>query len=168
MAGQNILALVDALIQAEKTLGGAPDWQQVGNGDEERLVLPIFVDGVSSNASVEIKAYPNSAILRFRVMLLVGKCIWRIDHTEYEQHVNPIDTFSTVTPPSFTCPHFHSWADNRRYCTSANLPSKLKIARPLETHHRSFDAVFRWFCGEVNIAQPHASMVYLPARTRLM
>jgi hypothetical protein len=168
MAGQSVAALVDALIAADKTLEGQPDWRPAGNGDEQRLILPIFIDGTSTEASVEINAYPNAADLAFRVMLRVEKCVWRIDYTDWELHVNPVDTFSTIDPYSFTEPHFHSWADNRRYCTVASLPSRLKIARPLPARFRGFDAAFRWFCGEVNIAQPPSGMVYLPQRTRLI
>lgn len=166
MAG--VAELIDRLLEADKTLDGEPDWRHVGNGDENRLILPLFVGARSTNASVEIDAYPNAPVLRFRIMLNVEKCVWRVDHTEYELHVNPIDTFRLITPKSFTEPHYHSWADNRRYCTQNSLPSRPKIARPIPTNIRGFDAVFRWFCSEVKIAQPPSGMVYLPSRTRLM
>jgi hypothetical protein len=168
MKGSSVAALIDSLLAAEKSLEGFPDWQAVGNGDEERLVLPVFVGSKSTDASVEIDAYPNAPVLRFRILLNVEKCVWRIDYTDFEPHVNPVDTFSTISPYSFTEPHFHSWSDNRRYCTQNSLPSKLKIARPIPPNLRSFDAVFRWFCGEVNIDQPASNMVYLPRRTRLI
>ena len=170
MAGGSITALVDDLLSAEKTLQGVPDWRVVGNGEECRLVLPIFVDGRSIDASVEIDAYPNAPVLRYRVMLNVEKCVWRIDYTDYERHINPLDTFSQITPYSFTCPHYHSWLDNRRYATQHSLPRRLLIARPLPDHlpSKSFDAVFRWFCGETNIFQPPSDMVSLPNKTRLI
>jgi hypothetical protein len=43
MKGSSVAALIDSLLAAEKSLEGFPDWQAVGNGDEERLVLPVFV-----------------------------------------------------------------------------------------------------------------------------
>lgn len=168
MKGNSVAALIDSLIAAEKSLEGWPDWQRVGNGDELRLVMPLFVAGKSTDASVEIDAYPNAPCLRFRILMNVEKCVWRVDYTDYELHVNPIDTFRSLTPNSFTEPHYHAWLDNRRYCTQNSLPSKLKIARPLAPNLQSFDTVFRWFCGQVNIAQPPSSMVLLPGRTRLI
>lgn len=168
MHGKPVAALVDELIAAEKTIEGEPDWRRVGNGDEQRLVLPLFVDGVSTNAAIEVDAYPNASSLQFRIMLRVEKCVWRIDYTDWERHVNPLDTISEIPTLSFKEPHFHSWKDNRRYCTMASLPSRLRVARPLSAGFRGFDAAFRWFCSEVNIVQPPSGMVYLPARTRLM
>ena len=167
MAGQTVAALVDSLIAAEKMLGGEPDWRPAGNGDEMRLILPVFIGGTSTDASVEVNAYPNAATLAFRIMLRVEKCVWRIDHTDWEMHVNPVDTFTSITPNSFREPHYHSWADNRRFCSTSSLPSRLKIARPLPLKIRGFDAAFRWFCGEVKIDQPPSNMVSLPQRTRL-
>lgn len=168
MKGSSVAVMVDRLLAAEKSLQGFPDWQPIGNGDERRLILPVFLGAQSTDASVEIDAYPNAPVLRFRILLNVEKCVWRVDHTDYKLHVNPVDTFSTIEPYSFTEPHYHSWLDNRRFCTQSSLPSRLKIARPLPPNMRTFDAVFRWFCGEVNIAQPTSDMVYLPRRTRLI
>jgi len=127
MQGKSIAVLVDDLMAAEKTLEGEPDWRPAGNGDEMRLILPLFIKGASTNASVEINGYPNAESLAFRVMLRVEKCVWRIDHTDWELHVNPVDTFNQISPCRFTEPHFHSWADNRRYCTAASIPSKSLI-----------------------------------------
>lgn len=168
MKGSSVAALIDQTLAADKSVEGRPDWQRLGNGDEMRLVLPVFVGARSTDASVEIDAYPNAPGLQFRILLNVEKCVWRVDFTDYELHVNPVDTFTSITPHSFTEPHYHSWLDNRRYCTQSSLPSKLKIARPLAKNLRAFDAVFRWFCGEVNIAQPPSNMVILPSRTRLI
>jgi len=167
MAG-NIRALVSTLLAAEKTIEGTPDWRAAGNGDEMRLLLPVFVDGRSTQATVEIDAYPNAPVERFRIMLNLEKCIWRIDFNEYEQHLNPIDTWSEITPSSFREPHYHSWSDNQRYCTSSSLPKKLLIARPLPEKIRQFSSAFRWFCGEVKIAQPPSLMLSLPQRTKLL
>lgn len=168
MSGGSVQALIDDLISVEKSLEGIPVWQPAGNGGEQRLVMPVFIKGRSSEASVEIDAYPNSPVLRFRIMLNVEKCVWRIDYTEYERHMNPIDTFEAITPYSFTEPHFHSWEDNRRYCTKSSTPKKLLIARPLPDQIRRFDAAFRWFCGELNISQLPSNMVELPPRTTLL
>jgi hypothetical protein len=168
MMGGNAQKLVDDLLQANKTLEGVPSWEKANNTEEYRLLFPVFVNGSSTDATVEIDAYPNASLLRFRIMFNIGKCAWRIDYTEYETHVNPADTFSSITPFRFTCPHYHSWEDNRRYCTNSAMPSRLKVARPLPDNIRQFDAAFRWFCGEINISQLPPNMVELPLRTTLI
>lgn len=167
MAG-NIRALVSELLAADKTLEGTADWRPIGRGDEVRLLLPVFIDGRSTQATVEVDAYPNAPVARFRIMLNVEKCIWRIDFTEYEQHVNPVDTWHEITPYAFREPHFHAWSDNERYCTANSLPKKLLIARPLPPKIRQFSAAFRWFCDKVKIAQPPSIMPNLPQRTKLI
>ncbi len=168
MAGVDVKKLVDELLSADKTLEGVPNWEQSSNIQEYRLTFPVFIDGRSTEAFVEINAYPNAPSLRFRILFIIEKCVWRIDHTEYERHINPIDTFNNIQPSSFLCPHYHSWEDNRRYCTKSSLPKRLMIGRPLPENIKQFDAAFRWFCGKINISQLPSGMVELPLRTTLL
>jgi len=158
--------LIDEMMAAEKSLGGVPKWQAAQRG-ELRLLVPLQIDGVSCGAHVEVDAYPNIDTLRFRVMIFAPKCVWRIDYTTGEPHVNPLDVPSDIDQGPFDQPHYHAWADNRRFCTQNSLPETLPVARLLPPI-RQFDATFRWFCGETNITQPPAGMVELPARTQLL
>ena len=162
----NVADLIDDLLAAEKTLGGTPTWQPVHRG-ELRLLVPLLIDGVGCGADIEIDAYPNVDELRFRVMIFAPKCVWRIDYTDGEPHVNPLEIAADIPQGPFDQPHYHAWADNRRFCTQNSLPDKLHVARILPPI-RQFDATFRWFCAETNIAQPPAGLIELPPRTQLL
>lgn len=161
--------LIDDMLAAQKTLGGLPNWRAVGERGEHRQVIPLSIDGVSCGAHVELNAYPNIVDeLRFRIMIFAPKCIWRVDYVTDEQHVNPIDAPADAPQGMFWEPHYHSWADNRRFATHNSLPDTLPIARVFEPRIRQFDATFRWFCGMTNIAQPPPGLIDLPPRTRLL
>ena len=166
MAGTPIAQIVDDLLSAPKVLAGNPDWHEVGHRGEHRLVMPIQIDGQGTNVDFEVNAYPNIRDLRFRIMLRMPQCIWRVDYVDDEPHVNPFDSWSECGE-SFCEPHYHSWADNRRFATHAKLPEPLPVARIL-AGFRGFEATFRWFCGETNIGQPRSGVVDLPQRNRLV
>jgi hypothetical protein len=159
--------LIDQMLAAEKTLGGVPSWQGAQRG-ELRLIIPLEIEAVSCGAHLEIDAYPNQDPLRFRIMIYSPKCIWRVDFTTGEPHVNPLDSPPDIPKRQFDRPHYHSWADNRRYCTQNGLPDRLSIARLVPDNLRSFDSTFRWFCGETRIAQPPTGLIELPPRTALL
>ncbi len=165
MAG--VATLIDDMIAAQKTLGGVPSWQPSGLRSEYRLVMPLEIDGVSCGAHVEVDCYPNIKELRYRIMIFAPKCIWRVDHWDRERHPNPLDVPPDVPRGWVEGPHYHSWEDNRRYCTQNALPDRLLIAR-LMPPIRQFDAAFRWFCGETNIEQPPAGLIELLPRTSLI
>jgi hypothetical protein len=167
MDGAPIAQLVDSLLGAQKSLAGDPDWREVGHRGEHRLVLPLFIGGRTCPLDLEINGYPNIRDLRFRIMLRMPQCIWRIDYVDDELHVNPPEDWPACGV-SFTEPHYHTWQDNRRFASHSQVPDPLLVARILPPQLRSFDGVFRWFCDETNIAQPPSSMVYLPARNRLV
>jgi hypothetical protein len=167
MIGASITLLVDALMRAKKTLAGEPDWKEVGHRGEHRLVLPLMIEGTVCPLDLEINGYPNIRDLRFRIMLRMPQCVWRIDYVDDELHVNPADDWWDCGV-SFTEPHYHSWEDNRRLATHSQVPDPMPVARVLPPNLNSFDNVFRWFCEQTNIAQPPSNMVYLPSRNRLV
>jgi len=167
MAG--VRDLIDDLLRAEKTLGGTPDWRPVGERGEFRQLIPLLINGVATSAHVELNAYPYIIDeLRFRIMILAPKCIWRVDYVTDEQHLNPLDAPAGAPAGFFAEPHYHAWEDNRQFATAAALPDRLPVARIFEPRIRQFDATFRWFCGMTNISQPPAGMIDLPPRTRLL
>lgn len=154
-------------MRAEKTLAGRPDWREVGHRGEHRLVMPVMIDNRPTSAELEINAYPNIRDLRFRVMLRLPQCIWRLDYVDDEHHVNPMDCWDACGY-AFSEPHYHSWDDNRRFAKPASPPDPMPVARVLPSQIRQFDGAFRWFCGETNIAQMPPGMIELPPRNRLL
>ena len=165
MAG--VAQIIDDMLAAEKSLGGVPQWQPSGMRGEYRLVIPLLIDGVSCGSHLEVDSYPNIYDLRFRLMIFSPTCVWRVDYTTNEPHVNPLDIPADIPQGPFDAPHYHAWADNRRFCTQNALPDRLPVARMMPPI-RQFDAAFRWFCGQTNIAQPPAGLVELPPRTQLL
>ena len=169
MLHRSVSRLVDDLIAAEKEIGGHPDWQHTEYDPTElRMLMPLLIDGVSSGAQIEVKSYPSITPMKFRLMLIMEKCIFRIDFVVDETHTNSLDRPSDLYITMIRGPHYHSWYDNKRFCTQSTLPDRLKNARVVPADLRTFDNVFRWFCGELNIVQPPPGYVDLPRRTTLL
>jgi hypothetical protein len=101
-------------------------------------------------------------------MLRRTRCFCRVDFVEDEGHANPLGLGPDFPKGIIYAPHVHHWSDNRKYCTRYQLPETLPVVRLLPENLRRFEATFRWFCGEYNIAQPSAGLVDLPSRTRLL
>ncbi|MBI1775895.1 MAG: hypothetical protein HYR63_11165 [Proteobacteria bacterium] len=165
---KSIAELIDDLLAARKELVGIPGWREGPHPDEHRLVMPLHIDGVSTGAEFLVTAYPLVGHGKFRIMICAPKCVWKIDHTTDELHVNSFDRPSDILEHSFMQPHYHSWADNRRFSTRSVLPEQLKNARIMPEGVRSFDSSLRWFCGDTNIEQPAKGLIVLPPRTRLL
>jgi len=117
MPDRPIAELIDELLAAEKTLGGTPDWQPGPYEGEERLVIPLRVNGVSAAAALIITGYPYIGHTKFRIMLCAPKCVWRIDYATDEHHVNSFNRPPDLLEYDFCEPHYHAWPDNRRFCT---------------------------------------------------
>lgn len=162
-----IAAIIDDLLAAKKTLIGSPVWQNPYSSSEDRLLLPLQVDGVSTGADLTISAYPNIRPLSYRMMICAPKCIWRVDYVYDEHHINSFERPIDLKEFSFCEPHYHAWPDNRHFCTYSTLPDRLPNAR-IMPNLRSFDSCLRWLCGETNIEQPPCGLIDLPPRRVLL
>lgn len=162
--------IIDELIEAPKVLGGEPGWQPTDhNQNELRLLMPLLLrGGTSTNARVEVKSYPNIIPIKYRILFLVHECLFRVDYAFDETHLNPLNKPYSLLETRVSGLHYHSWNDNKTFCTHTCLPRELKHARILPDGLRNFDNTFRWFCGQLNIEQPSAGLVELPPRTRLL
>lgn len=168
MADRPIAALISDLLAARKTLEGAPDWKDGPYAGEDRLVMPLRIDGVSVGCDLMISAYPYIGHTKFRIMLCADKCIWRIDHVFDEPHVNSFNRPQDLEEYDFCEPHFHAWTDNSRFATPNSLPDRLENARIMPADVRTFDTALRWFFGQTNIEQPPPGLIVLPPRRRLL
>ena len=149
-------------------MDGIPDWRDGPYGGEMRMVMPLRINDVSTGGELLVTAYPLIGHSRFRVMLILQKCVWRVDHVNDEPHINSFDRPADLAEFDFCEPHYHAWADNRRFCTHLSLPEQLENARLMPQHVRTFDTTLRWFCGQTNIEQPPPGVIALPPRTRLL
>jgi hypothetical protein len=168
MATRPIAELIDDLLAAPKTIAGLPDWAEAPYQGEERLLMPLQINSVSCGAELIITAYPYLGHSKFRIMICAPKCVWRIDYANNEAHINSFNRPPDLGEYNFCDPYYHSWADNRRFCTQGTLPDKLYNARIMPADVRSFDTASRWFCGETNIEQPSPGWIALPPRRRLI
>jgi hypothetical protein len=162
----DVRALIDALLLGEKALIGYGMWQQGNREGCHQWSRAVEFLGEISGARLEVKAYLHHESLKFRILLNEQRCIWRLDFAN-DDHTNPLTSPETPGQP-ITGPHYHSWADNRRFATSVALPRRLRIARLLPADIRTFEAAFRWFCSEVRISIKATEVPMLPERNVLL
>lgn len=165
----DIREIVDALLAAEKRLAGAGEWQSDREG-VKRFIRAIERDGEITPLELTVKAYPRRPQPRFRLILTMGRAVWRVDFTD-ELHTNPRNAGRREVDPPMTAiqgPHYHSWQDNRRFSSTTSLPERLRNARLLPDNVRSYESTFRWFCGVTNIALGIGDVPDLPTRDTLI
>jgi hypothetical protein len=79
---------VDALLGARKVLAGVADWQPDAVEGVFRYVRAVEYQGEIAG-ELTVKAYPRRPTLRFRIILTVGRAIWRLDYSfDDAPHVN--------------------------------------------------------------------------------
>ena len=156
------------MLAASKTLAGVADWRTRFGEEKSRWRKPCVLQGEVTQFELEVQAYPMCDYLKFRIMLIFGKVVWRLDFSNTDGHVNSLNRPSELPPGPIYEPHYHSWADNRRFATKVSLPGELENANVLPANVRSFESAFRWFCGETNIVVPSFELPQLPPRARLI
>jgi hypothetical protein len=162
----DIRVIVDRFLAAEKSLVGTSDWQ-LDQNDASRWRVNVAVGGELSGFALEVKAYPWSDSIKFRIILTRERAIWRLCCADDPPHVNPLSRPKDIHDAIVTGPHYHSWADNRAYATAKSLPDELRIARPIDG--MGFASSFRWFCGETGISGlASLDIPDLPRRDRLL
>jgi hypothetical protein len=159
---------VDALLGARKVLAGVADWQPDAVEGVFRYVRAVEYQGEIAG-ELTVKAYPRRPTLRFRIILTVGRAIWRLDYSFGDApHVNSHNRPADLTGEPITEPHYHSWADNRRFAKANALPARLHNARILPKRIRRFEQAFRWFCAQTNIQLTSHDIPDLPKSDRLL
>ena len=172
MAGRDrphMASLVDEFLKAEKRLVGEPDWGPGNRPSEQRLNVPLSINGAPTNVNLQITAYPNEPTLRFTITLNWPPCFWRVDYDPpHKRHTNPLHRVPLLGGARrVEGPSYHSWADNKHLATMAALPDNLDCARPLASKIRGWDNTFRWFCEETRIVLG-GSKIELPPKTRFI
>ena len=157
------------MLGADKTLVGDASWRSLyGDANKLRWRKPCVINGELTGMEIEVQAYPSEIDLKFRIILVYQKAIWRLDFARNEAHLNSANRPTYLPLGPIDEPHYHSWIDNRRFSTRNSLPSDLPNANNLPIETRSFDAAFRWFCGETRITVASLDMPQLPPRARLI
>lgn len=167
MATPEIVGLLNDLLAAPKTLGGAPAWRDMDHHGQWRLVMPVLMGGESTGLELEVCAYPNRTPLRFTIVLKQPKNIWRLEFDPTAQHTNSLNAPKETAGLIINGPHYHKWADNTRFVTTNALPKTMRNARVLPENINDFEAALDWFCRETNIEPPAPGAVKLPPRTEL-
>jgi hypothetical protein len=135
---------------------------------DQRLLLPLLVEGEVSDATLTVIAYPRVRELQFRLVLSFGRAIWRLDYADFEEHYNSFNKPDDLVLGPFTCPHYHAWEDNRRFATRVSLPERLENARILDANLKTYDNTFRWFCGQTKIDISNFGVPDLPTTDRFL
>lgn len=165
----DVRQIVDRLLAADKTLVGEARFQPLqGQQRQQRWRKPCAIQGEVTPVELEVQAYPESPTLKFRIILLYQKSVWRLDFATNEGHLNHLNRPTDLEPGPIDEPHYHAWSDNRRFATKTSLPTNLANARRLPANVRTFENAFRWFCGETHITVPALELPSLPPRVSLL
>jgi hypothetical protein len=153
----------DAFMATIKRIRGSdspPVWGPGFTRYEQQMLYPLEVAGELPGAHLSIIRFPRERALKFRLGLLYGGMVCRLDYTD-ETHVNSLaGAGSGIVPPVVSGPHYHSWPLNRRFFHGATKPPRLHDATPYNHSGRSFDGILRWFCADTMIES-------LPANHRI-
>jgi hypothetical protein len=162
----DLVAAVDAFMATQKRIIGHDTPPQWGPGyvpAERDTRYPIEIGGELRGAQLMIVGFPHERLLKFRIGIVFGAMICRLDYTD-ETHQNTLDgVMGGAVPSEVAGPHYHSWPLNRRFFRGMTKPPKLHDAEPYAHPGRSFDAILRWFCRDTNIDQlPPNHRITLP------
>lgn len=151
-----------------KYVEGTAGWVAMPNSEEYRLKWPLSVDGIPTNATLDVSAHPMVYHYPYTITLNFPPCVWRLEHVPpWDGHTNPFEPMSEFDDEVFG-PHFHSWSDNSNYAGQSSLPKELERARVLPDTIKTYEQAFRWFCDQTNIILPSNEFVDLPTRERLL
>ena len=168
-AGPDIRETIDKLLAAEKTLAGDAVFQALqGDQRQQRWRKACAIQGEVTPLDLEVQAYPDSPNLKFRIILIYQRAVWRLDFSDDGGHPNHTNRPKDLEAGPITGPHYHCWSDNRRFATKTSLPHTLRNARRLPNNIQTFENTFRWFCGETRIEVPTAEIPALPSRVSLL
>jgi len=168
-AQPDIRVTVDRLLAAEKTLAGTASFQPLqGEQRQQRWRKACVIQGEVTPLDIEVQAYPDSPNLKFRIILIYQRAIWRLDYSEDGTHFNSTNRPNDLGAGPICGPHYHTWEDNRRFSTKSALPHTLRNARNVPSNLRTFENAFRWFCGETRILVLTAEIPCLPTRVSLL
>ena len=167
-ASPDIRKAVDAFLNEPKTLIGVAVWQPVADGSKLICLRPVEWRGEISG-QLQVKAYPRRQQPCFRIILLKDRAIWRVDYTfDDDAHLNSGDRPDDCPSGPIVGPHYHCWADNRRFARSNSLPVRLRNARLLPTSVRTFEQTIWWFCDHTNLAISTGDVPDLPKSDTLL
>jgi hypothetical protein len=159
-ANADLLTRIDAFMAAPKRVAGIdspPPWGPGFSPQEREMKYPLELGGELAGAYLMIVCFPQERSLKFRVGMLYGGMICRLDYTD-ETHPNTLDGVrDSGLPAAVVGPHYHSWRLNRRFFHGVTKPPQLHDACPYNEPGRSFDAVLRWFCTDTGIESPPAN-----------
>ena len=162
----SIISLVEAFLQAEKTLEGIWRWSWETRG-RVRCIRPIAINGEIGDGSLEIHFYPREKPPKFRISLILQRRVWGLDFDDDRKHTNSLNRASDA-PATVFGPHYHSWDDNKRFATKVSLPKEFKNARELPKNVRHYEQALRWFCTQTRILIRNEDIIEPPKPDTLL
>lgn len=162
----DIRELIDDLLEVEKIIAGQPDWNPTDRDGQFRWGGILEVGGDSTRMKIAFDAYPNEARRRIIATMSLGRCFWRAEFAEFASHMNQPPVPDGFVKGLVIGPHYHCWADNRRFATQDQI-GELHLARLAPSNIHGVENVIRWFCGQVNVSVNFEVPEY-PRRTKLL
>ena len=165
-AGADRRVHVDQFLAQPKSLAAPGRWVDGNRPGEQRMRLPILVDGEISAFEVELIVNPDAPSPGLTIVLLYGRCVWRLC-MDSRLHPNAADRPHDC-PADVSGPHAHSWEDNRRFAKASALPRRLKNARLLPADVATNDDAFAWLLAQIKVDFPPWGSPEWPTRTGLL
>lgn len=168
-----LITAIDAFMQTDKYPIGVdfpPSWEEgreLGIG-ELTVKFPLEINGEIGDQKLIINASPNSANLKFNILITFEPTICRLDFDETVIHMNShaigTDDIDSIVRGS----HYHSWELNKRFFTHSSRPIDLHNAISLESNIRRFDSALRWFCTTNRVILRRDHCIEFPERSLLL
>lgn len=167
----DIRTQVDAFLSAEKTIVGAPQWNEAQRSGMRRMRRSLLQDGEAVDAFLESQAYLTAQRREFRHLIVFGgRCICRLDYAPEIDgaHFNGMDCPACYPVEKAADLHYHTWEGNRHKATATTLPIRVNCAVNVHIDALDINKAFWWFCDQTNIKAVSADVPDWPPRDSLL
>lgn len=161
---------VDQFFASGKTLAGPFEWYESERAGVQKFQREVREDGVSRGFRIEGNALMGSDNREFRFMVIgLGQCLFRLDCAPVLDgtHVNGPNR-PLGFPMGIDGPHYHPWAENRKFSTPNKIHDKLPYALEIPSGIANIRQGFRVFCDLVGITALTADDPDWPKPTKLL
>jgi len=158
----------EVFLSKPKVAVGTAAWQEGTRPGTLQVEWPLHIEGESTGGRLLVSTAGGAKLNRFTAVVLLGKCLARLEFDPTASHINPMRGPKGVPRGRIDGSHYHVLQDNRKLAERGMVPKELKYARPLPTDLADFRRCLRWFC-DLNVIELHDSqMPSDPPQPRLL
>ena len=158
----------EAFLAAKKEAVGTASWGEGARPGLIKVEWPIYIGGESTGGRLVVEVATGLNPPQFTIVLLMDKCLGRLDYDVHARHINPMKPPKGVPHGKIEGPHYHTLRDNKRLSERGSVPRDLKFARPLPPARRDLMSCLQWFCELTNIAIRGDQLPSEPEQGRLL